>query len=203
MSYFSFCAPYCAWDAHRVTATPRVVHFSHWVLISPPLHCLAFLPEKSTFVNGEKGPKGPQVVVLSGVCVFFEGGEPARIPPFRGLSTNMAALPTPAEPQTWWFLYSWSPPELETSPMWPLNVHTTPHQKTTFETPRDLAKTRVPGPAPHGRRRQKRLWFPTVRVLIIETSYERADFVVDNLFLYGPRRKHLAINQCFTPKIST
>ena len=51
--------------------------------------------------------------------------------------------------------------------------------------------------------RQKRLKFPTVRVLIIETSYERADFVVDNLFLYGPRRKHLAINQCFTPKIST
>ena len=68
-------------------------------------------------------------------------------------------------------------------------------QLTSYETGEKCVKKGVG--------RQKRLRFPTVRVLIIETSYERADFVVDNLFLYGPRRKHLAINQCFTPKIST
>ena len=154
----------------------------------------------------KRDSKGFQVVALV-VSVFSWRRGAGQNFTFPGLSTNMAPLPTlacrHAEPQTWWFLYSWSPPELETSPLWPLNVHKTSHQQTTFETPRDLAKTRVPGPAPHGRRRQKRLRFPTVRVLIIETSYERADFVVDNLFLYGPRRKHLAINQCFTPKIST
>ena len=52
------------------------------------------------FCQRGKRPQGASGCCFKWRLCFFEGGEPARIPPFRGLSTNMAALPTPAEPQT-------------------------------------------------------------------------------------------------------
>ena len=46
------------------------------------------------FCQRGKRPQGASGCCFKWRLCFFEGGEPARIPPFRGLSTNMASLPT-------------------------------------------------------------------------------------------------------------
>ena len=87
----------------------------------------------------KKDPKGFQVVVLSGVCVFLKAGR------WPGFHLSGASPPIWRRFQLWSthnheYDDSWSFSKLETSPFCPLNVHGTSHQQTAFETPRGLAK---------------------------------------------------------------